>query len=279
MTVHSRVLVVGCGDLGGYIVSLLQAKGFDVFALARSKKSMPLVQTMQGDVTKPDTLTRVADIFPEYVVYCISADQRTDQAYQAQYVEGLRNILNTQASNGRLKGVLFVSSTRIYGQQGEAWIQHDTPAEPADFAGERMLEAETLLKHLSVPTIALRLSGIYGPDRLRMINLAKSPEKWPTENRWTNRIHRDDAGQFIVHLLKKLEVGETLLSHYVVTDNLPARQLDVLAWMAKQLAVNIPIIKTDLSGSTGKRLSNQAMLATGYQFKYPNFKDGYATLL
>lgn len=270
------MLIVGCGDLGGYTAQLLQTADFNVYALSRSRQPSSSVITLQGDVTKPASLTVLNDLKPDYVIYCVSADQRTDAAYQAQYVTGLQNILATQQNNAALKGVLFVSSTRVYGQMTEALIDQQTEAMPADFGGRRLLEAEQLLDSIQCQTVALRLSGIYGEGRLRMIRLAQQAQ-WPMQNAWSNRIHRNDAASFMVHLIQQLREGQSLKSHYIVTDNVPTRQYTVLRWIAEKMGWSIPDQIPDDAG--GKRLSNQAMLATGFALDYPDFKVGYAALL
>ncbi len=270
------MLIVGCGDLGGYTAKLLQAANFNVYALRRSGQAFSSIQTIQGDVTKPASLATLSDLKPDYVIYCVSADQRTDAAYQAQYVTGLQNVLATQQTNAALRGVLFVSSTRVYGQTTEELIDQRTEAIPADFGGHRLLEAEQLLDSIPCQTVALRLSGIYGEGRLRMIRLAQQAQ-WPMQNAWSNRIHRNDAASFMVHLIQQLRAGQSLKSHYIVTDNLPTRQYTVLRWIAAQMDWSISDQIPEDAG--GKRLSNQAMLATGFALGYPDFKAGYAALL
>ena len=273
---RTKALIVGCGDLGGYTAELLQSAGFDVVALRRSAKPCGTVQIMQGDVTQAASLSELSNLAPEYLVYCVSADERTDADYQAQYVTGLQNVLATQGNNNSLKGVLFISSTRVYGQATEAIIDAHTEAVPSDFGGARLLEAEQLLAKMQCATVALRLSGIYGEGRLRMIRLAKQAQ-WPDQNAWSNRIHRNDAARFIVHVIQQLQSGRACLPHYIVTDSLPTRQYTVLRWIAQQLGLPIPDQVPSDTG--GKRLSNQAMLATGFALDYPDFKVGYAGLL
>lgn len=271
-----KVLMVGCGDLGAYAAQLLKNAQFDVTALCRSARALDGIDVVIADVTKPNTLAAIRDMAPDYIVYCISADARTDAAYQSQYVTGLQHIIQTQTDNPQLSGFIFISSTRVYGNETDDLIDQSTPAKPADFGGRRLLEAEQCLAQLACPTVALRLSGIYGNGRLRMIRLAKQAQ-WPANNSWTNRIHRDDAAAFIVYVIQRLVNRQPVLPQYIVTDNLPTRQYTVLTWIASHLGINVPVAEPALAG--GKRLSNQAMLDTGFQLQYPDFKAGYAALL
>ncbi|HEY9210492.1 MAG TPA: SDR family NAD(P)-dependent oxidoreductase, partial [Methylotenera sp.] len=178
--------------------------------------------------------------------------------------------------NSRLKHVFFVSSTRVYGQDTQALLDASIPAQPADFGGQRLLEAETLLQTLACGTTVLRLSGIYGPGRLRMLNLAKSPDKWPKQNIWSNRIHRDDAAAFMVFLTEQVLAGNAVQNCFIVTDSKPVQQYEVLSWLATQLQTGKP---EQLPASGGKRLSNKHMLETGFKLQYPDYRAGYRTLL
>jgi hypothetical protein len=109
-----------------------------------------------------------------------------------------------------------------------------------------------------------------------MLNLAKSPDNWPKQNAWTNRIHRDDAAAFIVFLIKRVLAGSPVQNYYVVTDCKPVLQYEVLGWLATQLQTGKP---EQLRAGGGKRLSNSNMLATGFKLQYPDYEAGYRTLL
>ena len=273
----TKTLIIGCGDLGQAIATQLASLGFNTFGVRRQTCTLAGVHMLQADVTQPDSLAQLIDIKPEILIYCVAANGQTDAQYYAHYVEGLRNALATQANNTRLKHVFFVSSTRVYGQVTDEILDENTPAIAADFGGERLLEAERLLENLPCPYTALRLSGIYGAGRLRMINMAINPATWPVQNSWTNRIHRDDAAGFIVHLVQQVAKNVALLPCYIVTDSAPVSQYAVLHWLAEQMKVPFERNMQPING--GKHLSNQAMLATGYQLKYADFKAGYAALL
>lgn len=273
----TKVLIVGCGDLGGAVAKQLSAHGLEVIGVRRSNAPIEGVRILQADVAQANSLAALKAIQAEVLIYCVAANGQTDAQYQAHYVEGLRNVLATQADNPTLKQVFFVSSTRVYGQQTDTLLDETTLAMPADFGGERLLEAEQLLNSLTCQHTVLRLSGIYGAGRLRMIQLAKTPEKWPVENSWTNRIHRDDAAAFMVLLVHQALADKPLKPCYIVTDSAPVCQYEVLSWIASQMQLK-PNVKTP-SIKGGKRLSNQTMLGTGFQLRYADYKSGYQALL
>ncbi len=289
----AKVLIVGLGDLGGTVAKQLNLLGMQVFGVRRSAESIagvnlgvnsdgvPTITVVQADVTQPKTLKMLESIQPDIIIYCVAAGGQTDAQYQAAYVDGLHHVLATQVGNAKLKHVFFVSSTRVYGQKTDAVLDESTLPIPADFGGERMLEAEAALQSSSCPVTALRLSGIYGPGRLRMITLAQTPDNWPQHNSWTNRIHRDDAAAFIVFLTEQVLANSALEPCYIVTDSLPVSQFEVLQWIAQQSP--IPQLKLRqpklLVPNGGKRLSNRLMLETGFKLTYPDYQAGYQSLL
>ena len=272
-----KVLIVGCGDLGGTVAAQLSAMNIQVTGVRRTDATISGVDIIQADITEAPSLEVLKPIQPDILIYCVAANGQTDEQYKANYVDGLRNVLATQSENSNLKHVFFVSSTRVYGQKTDVLLDESTPAIAADFGGERLLEAEALLNNLSCNTTVLRLSGIYGAGRLRMINLAKSPQNWPAQNSWSNRIHKNDAAAFMVFLVLKVLASKPIGACYIVTDSKPSAQYEVLSWIANQMQINSDVTSPAIEG--GKRLSNQSMLSTGFQLQYPDFMSGYQALL
>ncbi len=283
----ANILIVGCGDLGSTIASNLKHE-HQVIGLRRSiREASSGMQTIYADVTQPNTLKLLETLNPNIVIYCVSADAQTDASYQAQYVTGLKNLLTTQANNQALQHVFFISSTRVYGQtygqNTQDVLDETTPAIPSDFGGVRLLEAESLLKDMQHKSkqwksTSMRLSGIYGNGRLYLANMAKDPARWPAENNWSNRIHRDDAAGFIAFLVGKVLSQQIIDDTYIVTDDMPTQQYEVLQWLAAQQGVDTSSIKIPpITG--GKRLSNKRLRDTGFQLQYPSYQVGYRHIL
>ena len=283
----TQVLIIGCGDLGSAIAKRLHPN-HAVIGLRQSDKLLPLgMQTIQADVTQPNSLKELRNLNPNMIIYCVAASAQTDENYQAHYVTGLKNILATQNTNTHLQHVFFVSSTRVYGQNSAEILDETTPAIPADFGGERLLEAENLLKSMlpnpsaqgqACKSTSMRLSGIYGKGRLYLVSLAKDLAKWPKENHWSNRIHRDDAASFIAFMVEKAANNQQVADLYIVTDDMPTQQYEVLTWLAHQQGINTSSYRVPIAHG-GKRLSNQHLRKTGFELQYPNYQAGYSDIL
>ncbi len=280
----ANILIVGCGDLGSTIANNLKHE-HQVTGLRRSiHEATGGMQIIHADVTQPNTLFALTNLKPNIIIYCVSADAQTDESYQAHYVTGLKNVLAMQLENAQLQHVFFVSSTRLYGQKTDNLLDETTPAIPNDFGGERLLEAENALKdyclnkHLPCKATSMRLSGIYGNGRLYLANMAKDVSKWPAQNNWSNRIHRDDAAGFIAFLVNKTLQNQPIYDCYIVTDDMPTQQYAVLKWLAAVQHVDVTHIKTP-AVTGGKRLCNSRLKATGFQLQYANYQAGYSQVL
>ena len=283
----TRVLIVGCGDLGSAIAKRLHPN-HAVIGLRQSDKLLPLgMQTIQADVTQPNSLKELRNLNPNIIIYCVSASAQTDENYQAHYVTGLKNILTTQNKNTHLQHVFFVSSTRVYGQNSAEILDETITATPADFGGERLLEAENLLKSMlpnsstqekACKSTSMRLSGIYGKGRLYLVNMAKDLAKWPKQNHWSNRIHRDDAASFIAFIVEESVKNKPVADLYIVTDDMPTQQYEVLTWLAHRQGINAFSNQAPMVQG-GKRLSNQRLRKTGFKLQYPNYQVGYSDIL
>jgi nucleoside-diphosphate-sugar epimerase len=275
----ANVLLVGCGDLGTALAVQLHHNGHQVTGVRKSAQLLPLnMKTVQMDVTHSEAVNVLSQLNPEFIIYCVAATAQTDENYYQHYVLGLHHVMQSQVRNMQLKHVFFVSSTRVYGQSVEGVIDEDTAAKAADFGGERLLEAEQLLKDFPFRSTVLRLSGIYGPGRLYLVNMAKDFTRWPKENHWSNRIHRDDAAGFMAYLVNQAVNGHSVAPLYIVTDEMPTAQHDVLNWLANRM--QLP--KRNVSHHAvigGKRLSNKRLIESGYRLKYANYQIGYAELV
>ncbi len=277
MHTKQHILIAGCGDLGNAVADLLKHQ-HHVIGLRRNADALTQgITALSGDVTTLQSLTPLNKISPNILVYCASASEQSDENYHAVYVQGLKNVLQS-ISQTQLKHVFFVSSTRVYNGNTQEWIDESVEAIANDFGGQRLLEAEQVLNTLPCKHTALRLSGIYGPGRTRMIKLAQTPELWPQTNSWTNRIHRDDAARFIAFLIEKCATQETISPLYIVTDGHPTPQYEVLTWIARQFGLNL-LTQCTPALNGGKKLHNDAMMLSGFKLHHPNYQVGYCALI
>ena len=210
------------------------------------------------------------------MVYSPTPAARDEAAYRHIFVDGLRHLLGALDQQS-LRRVLFVSSSAVYGEHGEAWVDEDTPPAPPGFNGSVLLEAEAWLSSQPVRSVALRLAGLYGPGRTHVIDqLRAGTARVPRRiQHWANRIHVEDAAAAIVHLLG-IDEPQRL---YLGVDDTPL-PLDVLYDdLAALIHAPVAVEGPTPAGVGSKRLSNARLRASGFRFQWPDSRAGYAELL
>jgi nucleoside-diphosphate-sugar epimerase len=273
-----KILIAGCGYVGTALGLGLAERGDQVWALRRDPAGLPgALRPLAADLGSAQGL-RALEVLPrdiDYVVYAASAGESSDAAYRRAYVLGLGNLL-TALSPRPVRRVFFTSSTAVYAQAEGEWVDERSETAPTHFSGIRTLEAEGALRSGPFPSTVLRCAGIYGPGRTRLIDAVRQGTARGSE-RFTNRIHRDDIAGAIMHLMDH-ELREELL---ILGDDDPAPQHQVTRFLAERLGVSEPPSSLPEPGGRGghKRCRNDRLKATGYQLKYPTFREGYAAML
>lgn len=279
----ARVLIVGCGYVGSALGQRLAADDHEVWGLRRRPVSMPPgVQPLAGDISSPRSLKELpADL--DFVFYLVSPGGRDDPHYRAAYVDGVKGLRQALAQALRPpRRLFFVSSTGVYAQRKGEWVDETSPAEPDHHSGRRLLEGESLALGGPIPATVLRLAGIYGPRRTRLVDRVRSGSATYAAGApvWTNRIHRDDAAGALQHLMG-LERPEPL---YLGVDCEPSPDRAVLEWLAGVLGAPPPRPAPPgelptRAGRSNKRCRNDRLLASGYVFRFPTFREGYSAVL
>ena len=280
-----HVLVAGCGYVGEALSRMLVSEGVAVTGLRRDPSELPEgVRGFAADVLVPASLAGLER--PDAVVYAVAPAERTGVAYRNAYVTGLRNVIRATGTDeapfrGRL---VLVSSTGAYGDTDGAWVDERTPPRPADETAEALVEGEALARSFGGTGVVLRLGGIYGPGRDRTVRrVASGDSACPEPDIFGNRIHRDDAARAVRHLLT-LEQPDQL---YLGVDRDPAPLREVHRWVAARLGVPDPCRGEDRGASSrrapsrraNKRCSSDRLVASGFSFRYPTFREGYAPLI
>lgn len=279
-----RVLIAGCGDLGTALGLELAAAGDEVVGLRRHPQALPApIAPFAADLADPSSLALLPPV--DAVVYAAAADSSTDEAYRRAYVDGVRHLLAAPALREQPpQRIVFVSSTAVYAQDEGEWIDERSPAEATHFRARLLLEGEARVRAAAAPattTTVLRLAGIYGPGRTRLIELVRSGRATypPGPPRYANRIHRDDAAGALVHLLRLPEPAAL----YLGVDDAPVDLAEVFRFLAVELGAPLPVLAEATGGGsaerTSKRCSNALLRAAGYAFRFPTYREGYSALL
>ncbi|MDN5892704.1 MAG: NAD-dependent epimerase/dehydratase family protein [Nocardioides sp.] len=264
------VLLIGCGDLGSRIGVRLTEQGHTVLGVRRNADRVPApLRGLSADLTKAAPQLPPLDL--RYLVVALTARPRTEDAYRATYVHGMGRALDALDSAGQAPDrAVLVSSTAVYGDVPDGvLIDEGQRARPTDGPGRMLLEAEELFASRIRRATVLRCSGLYGGRSARLVEKVRSGQVGDPD-RWTNRIHRDDAAAAVVHLLTQVGSPQSL---YIGSDDEPALMGDVAGHLAAQLGVPAPP-PGDLSRAHGKRLSNARLRASGWVPTYATHREG-----
>lgn len=170
----SRILVLGSeGTLGRPLVEALRHQ-HTVYTVDQAHGASPMHQ--RADVRQLRQLERVfTDFGPIDIVYLLAAEfgRLNGEEYYEQLwttnVIGTRNVLELQRRHGfRL---IFTSSSEIYGERDEEWLDEDLPTiKPVfpqnDYAISKWtseLQIRHFVARYEVPVMILRLFNAYGP--------------------------------------------------------------------------------------------------------------------
>lgn len=275
----ANVLIAGCGYVGTALGLRLVDNGHRVFALRANTKGLPDRFTpLEGRMSSPDDLHRFPYTY-DFVVCTIGASAHSEDAYRAAYVDAIRALVDGVTSQSPPpKRILFTSSTAVYAQDDGSWVDEESPAEASHFAGRLVREGERIVLDSGIG-IVLRLGGIYGPGRTRLIESVRDGSAQVSSGppRYLNLNHRDDCAGTLHHLM--------FLEHpapiYLGCDGHPEDRAVIIRWIAKRLGVDVPAptSATPSSRRGNKRCTNQRLRESGYRFQYPDYKAGYGPLI
>ncbi|HEY8586496.1 MAG TPA: SDR family oxidoreductase [Rhodanobacter sp.] len=272
-----RILLAGCGDLGVRVAQQLLAQGDEVWALRRTppRQRGKGINWLSADLTVPESLGGLPRGITR-LVYLPAPAARDKASYRAIFVDGLQNLLGALDAR-KLKQVLLVSSSAVYGEHDGDWVDESTPTVPLGFNGAVLLEAERILAEYPTASTALRLAGLYGPGRLQLLERLRSGQlRVPREEpHWANRIHVDDAASAIVHLLGRADAQPI----YVGVDDTPMPLDELYDFLAALIDAPPPADGLAPAGVGSKRLSNACLRASGWSPQWPDAREGYAALL
>lgn len=275
---NKKLLVIGCGKLGQKLGLLAKKTPLDLLGFKRKKITSTNIRIEQQDIFDKSFFDKVKIHSPDFILYSLSADEQSEKSYRRNYVEGLKQVIKSIKYINNFQHLFFVSSTSVYGDNNDQFIDEFSETSPKNFRGTILLEAENLLNTVKFNSTVLRLSGIYGSGRNYMIKLSQDAESWPKVDRWTNRINEDDAANFIIFLLNQCLQGEIPEKLYLLTDKEPVTLFRLLNWIRQNLNLKNKINITS-DPILGKRLRSSIIPSLKFEYKYPTYKQGYKKLI
>jgi len=188
-----------------------------------------------------------------------------------------------------LEWIGYLSTVGVYGDHGGAWVDEATPPNPQSGRSVERVRAETewqiLGEERHVPVALFRLSGIYGPGRNALVQIAEgTARRLVKPGQVFNRIHVADIATAVAAGAAQKASGV-----FNVTDDEPGPPQDVVAFAAEIAGKPVPpaidFETADLSPMArsfygeNKRVGNKRLAADlGVRLAYPTYREGITAL-
>jgi nucleoside-diphosphate-sugar epimerase len=282
-----KLLVFGLGFSALHVAQHLQLSGAQVTATVRSRAKAD--RLAQAGIT--------ARVFsPEHTDAEIAQDIADSDAILVSVPPGetgdpvLASFAGRIAAAPNLRWVGYLSTVGVYGDHAGGWVDETTPVGAGKPRSQNRVTAEqdwlALGAAHNIAVQIFRLSGIYGPGRNQLVQLASGTARRIVKPGQTfNRVHVADIAAVIEASLARPRPGGI----YNVTDNEPAPPQDVVAFAARLCGLEppaeIPFERAELSPmaksfySENRRVRNALIREElGVTLSYPTYREGLTAL-
>jgi nucleoside-diphosphate-sugar epimerase len=200
------LLIAGCGDIGLRVLRLVKDR-WRVIALTssparcaelRAAGAVPLV----GNLDDPMTLARLGGLADALLHLAPPPADGPEDPRTARLLQAL-------ARKGRVRRIVYASTSGVYGDCGGARFDETRAVNPATDRARRRVDAERRMRHhgraFGARVTILRIPGIYAIDRPGghpRERLARgTPVLAAADDVYTNHIHADDLARACVAAL------------------------------------------------------------------------------
>ena len=284
------MLIVGCGDIGVRVLRLLSLR-WKVLALSSSPHRFAELRLagatpLHGNLDVPASLGRLAGV-ADAVLHLAPPPGQGAQDTRT------RHLLRALARAGRVRTLVYASTSGVYGDAQGALFDETRAVRPATDRAVRRVDAEEQVRAFGSRTGArvsvLRIPGIYAADRdgghPRDRLLRGTPVLAAADDVHTNHIHADDLARACVAALLRGAAQRT----YHASDDTDLKMGDYfdlaadLCGMPRPQRVSRSEAEKSLSPmmlsfmSESRRLINLRMKAElRLVLRYPTVREGLA---
>lgn len=263
LTAHppAQIVVIGAGYTGALLLERAKALLPHTALLAASRHPEALRERLGARVTclgldllEPTQLE--AALAPHlrpgaWIVYSAPTLFSTHEPADPSQDELARHVLPVArveevAAAAHAAGLVYLSSTSVYGDHQGEWIDEEAALRPTAAPGKMRRDIERFLLDLSeddthLPKIFVaRLVGIYGPGRTLADYIAAGRYKVVDGGRKiTNRVHVEDIVSAVFAMIASEEEGRVRRA-YNVSDGHPRAVRELLTLLSHRYGVRLP---------------------------------------
>ena len=200
------LLIVGCGDVGLRVVKRLRDR-WRLIALTSSPQRVAALRAagavpLLGNLDDAATLARLAGLADAVLHLAPPPGEGTNDPRTA-------NLLHALARQGRVRRIVYGSTSGVYGDCAGARFDETRAVNPASARARRRVDAEQRLRWygraFGARVTLLRIPGIYALDREggdpRSRVARGAPVLTAADDVYTNHIHADDLARACVAAL------------------------------------------------------------------------------
>jgi nucleoside-diphosphate-sugar epimerase len=286
-----RLAIFGAGYVGGALARRALAAGWRVVALTRNAEKADELRALGCEVVTGELSGVDWWDAPELaggaerVAVTVAAGGGGVAGYQRSYVDGLKSVLGwgarVRAADGVAGHLIYTSSTSVYPQGGGVRVTEADAAGGEAESTRALIEAERIAGEWpGAAATVLRLAGIYGPERVHLVEQVRGGEVSGRAEAHLNLVYRDD----IVDALEAAW-GAGRGGVYNVADEGAATKGEVVAWLAERLGVAAPVFTGMPAGGRRAVTPDRVIVAgrsraeLGWRPAHATFREGYAKVL
>lgn len=289
---RERVLVVGCGDVGMRMASLLAGR-VRLLALTSSPQRCGALRAagitpLVGNLDDVASVRRLAGL-AQRVLHL--APPPSDQGPAWTTDPRTRALVRVLSRRALPRSLVYGSTSGVYGNCGGDWVNETRAVQPHTARATRRVHAEASVRaygqRTGVACTVLRIPGIYAPDRAggtpRDRLLRSTPVLQAADDVYTNHIHADDLARACVLALWRGS-GQRNINVCDDTELKMGDYFDLAADLyglprparlpRHQAQAQLPVMLLSFM-SESRRLSNLRMKTElGLALRYPTVREG-----
>ena len=252
-----RLLVFGLGYTAARVAAALAGDGWRVVGTTRDGRG--------GTLRFDDAPAVAAEIAAATHVLSSVPPEGEDDPVLAAYGDRLAG------------GLLYLSSTGVYGDAGGAWVDESAPIG----GGRRTARAAADAAWLAKGARVFRLPGIYGPGRSPLDRVREGKAHRVDAPNVFSRVHVDDIVAGVIAGM------DAPAGAYNLADDRPCPQNDVVEFAARLLGVvPPPVVPVETLSpmargfyAESRRVANgKAKRVLGWAPRYPDYRFGLRAL-
>jgi nucleoside-diphosphate-sugar epimerase len=199
------ISILGCGWLGLPLAKNLIQAGISIKGSTTSVEKIDLLRK-EGiipfliDLKEENVLGNVFDFLYESEILIIDIPPKLRGENKENFVQKIQNLIPFIEAS-KIKKVLFISSTSVYGTDND-WVTEETIPNPDTEGGKQLVIVEKILQtNLNFQTTVLRFGGLIGPQRHPIKQMA-GKQNIENPEAPVNLIHQEDCINIISKIIE-----------------------------------------------------------------------------